>query len=202
VYRRLRGSSVDPSLTTQSELASVSQVTFSLPWEPLAPGPIGEYLEVIDVDPGSGCFYEPVNLDDPMILAQHGLSPSEGTPQFHLQMTYAVASVTIRNFEHALGRRTLWRPGHPPPGANPKDDSVYVQRLRVYPHALREQNAFYSPAKVALLFGYFNSDDDDPGDHVPGALVFACLSHDIIAHETTHALLDGMHRRFLKASVS
>ena len=28
-------------------------------------------------------------------------------------------------------------------------------------------------------------------------MVFTCLSHDIIAHETTHALLDGMHRRYL-----
>jgi Zn-dependent metalloprotease len=28
-------------------------------------------------------------------------------------------------------------------------------------------------------------------------MVFTCLSHDIVAHETTHALLDGMHRRFI-----
>ena len=27
-------------------------------------------------------------------------------------------------------------------------------------------------------------------------MVFTCLSHDIIAHETTHALLDGVHPRF------
>ena len=30
-----------------------------------------------------------------------------------------------------------------------------MQRLRIYPHALREANAYYSPAKKALLFGYF-----------------------------------------------
>ncbi|MDH4066360.1 MAG: hypothetical protein OEW19_18315, partial [Acidobacteriota bacterium] len=168
-----------------------------VPWEALPPGPVGEYLEVIDVDPASGCFYEPVHLDDPGLLAQNGLAPSEGTPQFHQQMVYAVASLTINNFERALGRRSLWRHGPPPPGKGPKNDSTFVQRLRVYPHALREQNAYYSPNKVALLFGYFRATETAAAQHVPGGMVFTCLSHDIIAHETTHALLDGMHRRYL-----
>jgi hypothetical protein len=35
---------------------------------------------------------------------------------------------------------------------------------------------------------------------MPGGLVFTCLSHDIIAHETSHALLDGLHRRFIEPS--
>ena len=39
-----------------------------------------------------------------------------------------------------------------------------------------------------------------PGRNLPGGTVFTCLSHDIIAHETTHALLDGMHRRFIEPS--
>jgi hypothetical protein len=155
---------------------------------------------VIDVDPGSGCFYEPIDLQDAALLAQDGLAPSEGTPQFHQQMVYAVASLTIRNFELALGRRCLWRPGPPPQSTDPKNDSVFVPRLRIYPHALRERNAYYSPAKIALLFGYFTATEDEPGDHVPGGLVFTCLSHDIVAHETTHALVDGMHRRFLTPS--
>jgi hypothetical protein len=196
-FRSLRGYSIDPSLTTRLETAPISEITFDVPWETLEPGPIGEYLEVIDVDPASGCFYEPVNLNEPSVLAQDGLVPSEGTPQFHQQMVYAVSSLTIRNFERALGRKSLWRPGPPPAGQDPKNDSVFVQRLRVYPHALREQNAYYSPQKIGLLFGYFKATEDDAADHVPGGMVFTCLSHDIVAHETTHALLDGMHRRFM-----
>jgi hypothetical protein len=199
-YRALRGYAVDPSLTTTLDTADVGEVTFKLPWEPLGPGPRGEYLEVMDIDPASKAVYEPVNLDHPMILAQDGLPPSEGVPQFHQQMVYAISSLTIHNFERALGRRTLWRPGPPPPGANPKDDSHFVRRLRVYPHALREANAYYSPNKIALLFGYFSAVGDDPGDQMPGEKVFTCLSHDIVAHETTHALLDGMHRRFILPS--
>ncbi len=200
-YRALRGYAVDPSLTTTLETAAIGEVTFKVPWEKLTPGPVGEYLEVMDIDPASKSFYEPVSLDDPMILAQAGLPPSEGVPQFHQQMTYAICSLTIHNFERALGRRTLWRPGPPLPGANPKDDSHFVQRsAQFYPHALREANAYYSPNKVALLFGYFKAGGGDPRDQLPGARVFTCLSHDIVAHETTHALLDGMHRRFLLPS--
>src|SRR5262249_825107 len=70
----------------------------------------------------------------------------------------------------------------------------YVPRLRVYPHAMRQANAYYSPLKKALLFGYF------PAVREAGGMVFTCLSHDIIAHETTHALLDGMYARFMEPS--
>jgi hypothetical protein len=196
-FRRLQGYAIDPGLATELETKPVSKITFPVPWEKLEPGPSGEYLEVIDTDPGSNCYYEPVNLDDAALLAQDGLPPSEGSPQFHQQMVYAVASMTIQNFEHALGRRTLWRPGPPPKGNSPKDDSLFIEKLRIYPHALRERNAYYTPARIALLFGYFKASVDAPGEHMGGSMVFTCLSHDIIAHETTHALLDGMSRSFL-----
>nr|WP_161501239.1 S8 family serine peptidase [Rhodopirellula sp. SM50] len=199
-FRTLRAYAVDPSLTTSLETAGISEVTLKLPWETLQPGPIGEYLEVVDVDPPSGCFYEPVDLDAPALLAQDGLPPSEGSPQFHQQMVYSVCSLTIKHFERALGRKSLWRPGPPAEGAHRKNDAHFVPRLRAYPHALREANAYYSPSKVALLFGYFNASRDRPGDYLPGGRIFTCLSHDIIAHETTHALLDGMHRQFLLPS--
>lgn len=196
-HRALRGYALDPTLAQQLRTAPVSEITLRVPWEPLALGPRGEYLEVIDYDPSTKCFYAPADLEDRHLLAQDGLPPSEGTPQFHQQMVYAVASLTIQRFERALGRKALWAPG---PGKHDKDDSNFVRRLRIYPHALREANAYYSPAKKALLFGYFSAPENDPANHVPGGTVFTCLSHDIVAHETAHALLDGMHRRLRSAT--
>jgi hypothetical protein len=193
--RRLRIYSFDPALAAQYDLAGVSGVTIEVPWEEdLKPGPVGEYVEVIDVDPGSNAAYAPVDLNAPALLATDGLAPSESDPRFHQQMCYAVAMKTIDHFERALGRKALWS-SHTHRTKDNKYHDNYVARLRIYPHALRQQNAFYSPQKKALLFGYFPTQVRD-GKNTLGTTVFTCLSHDIIAHETTHALLDGVHPRF------
>ena len=167
-------------------------------WEKLLPGPVGEYLEILDIDPATGCCYAPVDLDHPAVLAQAGLPPSESNPRFHQQMTYAVAMKTIEYVERALGRVALWSPRlvKYTKDGRARIDMHYVARLRIYPHALREANSFYSPEKKALLLGYFPASKTDPGENLPGGTVFCSLSHDIIAHETTHALLDGLHRYF------
>lgn len=201
-HRRLKVFSLDPAVDVQLEHSLISRSVLPVTWEPLTPGPVGEYLEVVDVDPSSGCVYDPVDLNNPDLLAQDGLSPSTGNPQFHQQMVYAVGMKTIANFEQVLGRKMLWAERrHDDDHRLIRDPADrYVQRLRIYPHALRDQNAYYSPAKAALLFGYFNAATTDPRDELPGGLVFTCLSHDIVAHEMTHAILDGMHRRMLDAS--
>ena len=192
-YRRVRVYAVDPSFSTRLDTAGTNEVALKIRWEVLRKGPVGEYLTVEDVD-AAGKRYEPVNLDEPHLLAQDGWAPSEGNPQFHQQMVYAVAMKTIEHFERALGRPVLWRPRPNPSKSH--DDSSFVRQLTVRPHALRQANAFYSPQEIALQFGYFEAAADDPSDHMPGSRVYSCLSHDIIAHETTHAILDGMHRRF------
>jgi hypothetical protein len=191
-YRPLRAYAYDPSLAANLETFDVNEAVLKVRWEPdLQPGPIGEYIEVIDVDPASECCYAPVDLNDPHILTQSGLTPSEANPQFHQQMAYAVAMKTVEHFEHALGRSAQWAPRRPPNQL----ESQYVQRLRIYPHALRARNAYYSPERTALLLGYFTASKSNPGSSLPGGVVFTAVSHDIIAHETTHALLHGLHLR-------
>jgi subtilisin family serine protease len=195
--RRLRVYAVDASFSTRLDTADSNEVALRVRWERLTPGPAGEYFRVEDVD-ASGTRYDPVDLDEPQLLAQDGWAPSEGNPQFHQQMVYAVAMRTVEHFERALGRPVLWSPEPNP--RDPHDDSRYHGQLIIRPHALRQANAYFSPEQAALLFGYFDVDDSQPGTQMPGSRIFTCLSHDIVAHETTHAILDGMHRRFTEPS--
>lgn len=205
--RKLRGYSFDPSLSAKLETAFINERIFTLPWEELQPGPVGEYVEVIDVDPASNCFYDPVDLNHPHLLAQDGLPASAANPQFHQQMVYAVVMTTIKSFERAIGRPVTWSDRTPEDMGKKyremtKEDwkATYVQRLAIYPHALREANAYYSPVKKALLFGYFPAAEIDDPLVYPGGIVFSSLSHDIIAHETAHAILDGIHPRFMEVT--
>jgi hypothetical protein len=182
----------DPSLGNFVANQMVAQVAY----EPLAPGPVGERFAVIDYDGSQHTFYKPIDLDDPRLLMSGGLSPSEADPRFHQQMVYAVASETLQRFEYALGRRIRWRTHN---GANkkaaPKGAS---RRLNLYPHAMCEANAFYCPDAHGILFGYFKASRTNPGRNLPGQTVFTCLSHDIIVHETTHAVVDGIREYFME----
>jgi hypothetical protein len=206
--RRLRVYALDPSVGKNLDSMAVNETTLSVPWDDtssvqLQRGPVGEYLEVVDIDPASKKLYDPVDLNDSLLLAQDGWPPSEGNPQFHQQMAYAVAMTTIEHFEKALGRKVLWAPRSAKTGDGSDEDkyeTYEVRRLRLYPHALRTDNAYYSPEKKAILFGYFPSSSGNADATAPGSMVFACLSNDIIAHEMTHALLDGLHRRYEEAS--
>jgi hypothetical protein len=163
--RRLRVFAFDPNAGASMATVGINEVTLRIPWEsnldpdppgepgiPIAhdlqPGPVGEYLEIIDFDPASGCFYDPVDLNEPSVLGQDGLPPSDGDPQFHQQMVYAVCMNTIANFERAMGRRVMWSPRVLPSGEQasgeqtPQPRDKFVRRLRVYPHGMRMANAF------------------------------------------------------------
>jgi len=201
IGRNLRVYAYDPSLASDLTDYGFNEATVSIPWEDnLKPGPVGEYIEVVDVDPASGSCYAPIDLNHPHLLASDGLSPSEANPQFHQQMCYAVAMCTIAHFELALGRKAHWSSRYIRDAKGNVIEEEYVSRLRIYPHALRTANSFYSPEHKALLLGYFRAATTQVGTTLPGSRVFCAVSHDIVAHETTHALLDGLHRRYQEAS--
>src|SRR5512139_1570112 len=166
VFRRLRVFAIDPGMTARFETAVLNEMTLSIPWEPLAPGPVGEYIAVVDENEAGERLHDPVDLDRPEILAQDGLAPSDGNPQFRQQMVYAVAMRTIRNFERALGRVVHWPPRVSPGRGRGKKAGppAYEKRLSVHPHYMPEPNAYYDPAK-GFCFGYFESLPESP---VPG----------------------------------
>lgn len=167
-------------------------MTINVRNEPLRPGPVGEHIAIIDYDSSNDTYYQPVDLDDPDVLIRGGLDPSESDPCFHQQMVYAVVSETIRRFEFALGRKAKWGfvPGR-------RDDPLR-RKLRIFPHAMQEANAYYDPHLRALIFGYFPASEIDAGSNLPGQTIFTCLSHDIVVHETAHALIDGQRKFFLE----
>jgi hypothetical protein len=197
ITRLLRGYSLDPGFSTRLDTAGVNEIVYRIRWEDVTKGPCGDYLEVVDHDPASDCFYDPVDLNSVEVLRQNGLPPSEGNPKFHQQFVYTIAMQTLAHFEKSLGRKIIWSSKRIT-DKDGKVNFVYVDKLRIYPHAFREPNAFYTPDKKAVLFGYFEAAAQVQGENVPGGVIFTCLSPDIVAHEMTHAILDSIHPRFLE----
>ena len=164
-----------------------------VPVEELSAGPRGYRVQVVDFDASSNRLYKPLAPSD-MGTAAVPLDPFESLttrrmtatafnrrvlndPQFHAQNVYAIVMRTLTHFERALGRRVSW--------------SFDGHQLKVAPHAFAEPNAYYSKLDEGLLFGYFAG---------PDGTVFTCLSHDIVVHETTHALVDGLRPRLMEPS--
>lgn len=143
-----------------------------VPNEVLAPGPRGYRVHVVDYDTSTNTFKPPASIP----VKSFAL----GNPSLHAQNVYAIVMRTLSRFEYALGRNVSWSfdGGH----------QIYVA-----PHAFREANAFYSRQDRGLFFGYFKNDE--------GRDFYTCLSHDVVAHETTHALLDGLRSGYLYASL-
>jgi hypothetical protein len=180
-----------------------NEMSLKVRYQKLDPGPVVfdrayDSIAVVDYDGANQVWYEPVNLDDWRILMRDGLDPSESDPRFHQQMVYAVVTETIQHFETALGRRISWRREerglNPPRRKFPGD----IYTLNLYPHAMISPNAFYSPKAHGILFGYFKAEAKNPGRNLPGQTVYTCLSHDIIVHETTHAIIDGIRTFFIE----
>jgi hypothetical protein len=184
--RRLTIIAQDPAVKVGGRILTTQ---IEIPAEELADGPCGYRVNVIDYDVSTNTLYSPAiyrtradgTFTDPFAASARGPNRDRlliENPHFHAQNTYAIVMKTLARFEHALGRRIAWgSDGH---------------QLHVAPHAFADANAFYSRQDRGLYFGYFADAQGKP--------VYTCLSHDIVAHETTHALLDGLRRRFMEPS--
>ena len=181
--RPLRIYTLDPSVSDR--LGGVATVI--VPYEKLEPGPIGSLFHVECGGVPSPLEATPLDLDDATLLLSSGLTPTPLNGRFHLQMVYAVCSLTYAAFRRALGRDIAWATAVPATGP---------LRLVVRPFGFRGHNAGYSRETGDLSFGYFNAGRDPAGFVMRKGLICTSLSHDIIVHETTHAL-DGLRAMFL-----
>lgn len=182
VYRPLNIFTLDPSISPLDGALAVLKV----PYEALAPGPVGALFEV-DNDDGFQ-RNQRVDLDDPRIVMNDGLPPTPSDPRFHQQMTYAVCSSVYAAFQTALGRHVMW--------SFPQSAGRAEGRLLIRPHGFQGNNAYYDKQAGALVFGYYRAPPRVTGRNLPDSWVFTCLSHDIVAHEVTHALLDALRANF------
>lgn len=146
-----------------------------IPNEKLSPGPRGYRVQVIDYDASNRILYKPAPHDERKNLRLP--SNVDKDREFHARNVYAIVMRVLARFERALGRRIGW--------------SFLGHQLTVAPHAFLDLNAFYSKDDRGIFFGYY------PGD---SGTVFTCLSHQVIAHETTHALVDGLRPDYLYPS--
>jgi hypothetical protein len=169
----------DPAVTIDGK---VLRATITIPAERLEPGPRGPRFWVVDYDSTARRIVAP---DADPWQDKIAACPDEALatdPRVRAQNVYVVASRTLETFEYALGRRLGWGfAGH---------------QLYLVPAAFAEANAFYDPDSSAVLFGYF-----EPAEPAGAPIVYCSLSHDIVAHETTHAILDGLRRRFEEPSL-
>ncbi|MBN8499821.1 MAG: hypothetical protein J0M19_01560 [Sphingomonadales bacterium] len=191
--RKLTIIAKDPALRIGGADGPMALTQVSIPAEKLAFGPTGYRIKVVDYNASERKLYKSEKryqdgkgaLIDPFATGP-GESLTDlayqarllGDPNFHAQNAYAIAMRTLGFFERALGRRVAW--------------SFGGHQLHIAPHAFEQANAFYSEQDRALMFGYFRDATGQP--------VFTALSHDIVAHETTHAILDGLRTRFTDPS--
>lgn len=170
----------DPSVRDADGKILMSRI--NIPQEALAPGPIGYRVQVVDYDTTAERFHGshslPSRFDDEPQTWKEGKHSILSDYRFHAQNVYALVMKTLARFEYALGRRIGW--------------SFRTHQLKIAPHGMLDANAFYAPEAEGLVFGYF------PG--LSGKTVYTCLSHDVVVHETGHAMIDALRERYLDPS--
>ncbi|ASN38804.1 hypothetical protein CGQ24_07130 [Arthrobacter sp. 7749] len=149
-----------------------------VPSERLLTGPLGARLEVVVLGPRG--------RRENQVLAEGDWGAEDITPpvdpadlptdrRFLAQQAYAVAAHTLASFERALGRRMGWAGG---------------RRLTLYANdPIDYRNTGYTPEDCSIRFGMIH--DSRHRNKLP-----LVLYRDLVAHEVTHAVIDGYRPRW------
>lgn len=153
----------------------------------LMDGPTSARIAVVDYDADTGKLEKPAKWDAKTrryVFDSNGkLEPITrklcGERQFHQVNVWAIIQSVLDIYEETwvLGRSAPW--------------AFEGNRLIVVPHAGYLANAFYDRRSKSIQFYYFGPED---------TRIYTCLSHDIIAHETGHAILDGLRPGYIEDS--
>ncbi|MDT8304420.1 MAG: hypothetical protein RRC07_00680 [Anaerolineae bacterium] len=165
----------DPRVAAADPAQGIQQL--EVRWEPgLGDGPVSARFAVLDYNADTGALIPPARWSQrgARYTGPDGqtLDASQcDSFQFHQVNMWAVAQSVLDLYEapQALGRPIPWAFGG--------------NRLILVPHAGYDENAYYDRNSKSLQFYYFGA---------AGAPTYTCLSHDIIAHEMGHAVLDGI----------
>lgn len=147
--------------------------------EPLLDGPVSRRVAVVDIDPETGAVAQGAKF----LAATGGKKISRylvadeknlDSADFQQVSVFGAVMKMIDMFEEedVLGRKLRW--------------AFKGEQLLVVPRAGVMKNAFYHRDSRSLQFFFF----EDPKE--PGRNIYTCLSPDIVAHETAHAILDGI----------
>jgi hypothetical protein len=171
----------DPAVL-QAGSTRVLRADVPVPYDEVLPGPRSSRFSVVDYDATRDELHPSTELGAPEVFAALTDAQLIADRAFRAQNVYAIAARTLGTFEFALGRRIPW--------------SFSGHQLNLVPAAFNEANAYYDADSNALLFGYFEGRVRKGDGGWKRGTVYTGLSHDIVAHETTHAVLDGLRSRF------
>ncbi len=142
-------------------------------------GPVTRRVAVLDFNPDTGALepgahYLPSKPGKKLGRYDVPEKPDVHSRAFNQVSVFATVFETIKMFETAdtLGREIRWAFGAP--------------QLLVVPRAGQMENAYYEQGTHSLQFFYFPSHQNEK------EIVYTGLARDIVAHETGHAILDGI----------
>lgn len=170
----------DPEVTEYKEVFPTEEI--EVEEDVFLDGPVSPRVAILDFEPGGGGLAAAARYLAPADLQQPGRYEVP-TPllqgDIHVDRVAAAVSVfgavhkTMRLFEEpdTLGRKVRW--------------AFDAPQLLVVPRAGEWANAYYERESHSLQFFYFNHPYEP-------RMIHTAHSQDIVAHETAHALLDGI----------